>query len=328
MPIGHEPAVAVRARPSVAVMTSTNPAAHAPHDPSLAHGHGHTHGPGHDHGHDHDHGHGSPADEDQSELLDLEASALAEHTASIAAWLPVEAHPRRIVDLGAGTGAGTIALLDQFPHARITAVDGSPAHLRRLSERVRAAGADDRVDTVTADLDDEWPDLGTADLVWASASLHHMADPDDTLRRIRDLLPAGGLFALVEIAGFHRFLPDGAPADRPGLEQRCHAVAERLHAERMPDLGTDWGPRLEGAGFTVTARRTVDIAVRPRPGDDTVGRYVLAGLRRLRDAVAQHVAPDDLAALDRLLDPTDAGFIANRDDLAVRTERTVWVARR
>lgn len=61
----------------------------------------------------------------QAEILDLDAEALAEHIASVTAWLPLKNEPRQIVDLGCGTGAGTFALLECFPEAHVTAVDAS-----------------------------------------------------------------------------------------------------------------------------------------------------------------------------------------------------------
>ncbi|HEX8868611.1 MAG TPA: class I SAM-dependent methyltransferase, partial [Lentzea sp.] len=127
---------------------------------------------------DHAHGHGhSRFDEAlQAEILDLDAELVADHTASIIDWLPVQ-RPRHVVDLGAGTGAGTFALLTAFPEARITAVDASVDHLRRLNARACERGVESRIHTVQADLDADWPDLGAPDLVWASASMHHMADP-------------------------------------------------------------------------------------------------------------------------------------------------------
>ncbi len=122
---------------------------------------------------------------DQGDFLDLEADVLAGHIASITAWLPLGAEPGHIVDLGCGTGAGTLALLDRFPGARLTAVDSSTAHLDRLRRKAAAAGAADRTTLVHADLDAaDWPALGAPELVWASASLHHMADPGRTLRTV------------------------------------------------------------------------------------------------------------------------------------------------
>ncbi|CAL9333261.1 class I SAM-dependent methyltransferase [Streptomyces sp. Tu 3180] len=266
--------------------------------------------------------------DDQAEILDLDAEVLAEHIASITAWLPLKSDPRRIVDLGCGTGAGTFALLDRFPEAHVTAVDTSAGHLQRLREKARARGAEDRVRVVRADLDASgWPDLGSPDLVWASASMHHMAHPGRALRNVHDMLAPGGLFAVVELAGFPRFLPESAPEDRPGLEERCHAATDRFHTGHVPHRGADWGPMLTAAGFTVEARRTIAVHIE---GDRSaaIGRYALVGLQRIRGAAAAGLGPEDLTALDRLLDTGSPHSILRRDDLAVRTERTVWAARR
>ncbi|MCZ4121000.1 class I SAM-dependent methyltransferase [Streptomyces sp. H39-S7] len=264
---------------------------------------------------------------DQAEILDLDAEVLAEHIASITAWLPIEREPQHILDLGCGTGAGTFALLARFPAARVTAVDASEGHLRRLREKAAALGVADRVRTVAADLDARWPELGRPDLVWASASLHHMADPDRTLGTVHDVLAPGGLFAVVELAGFPRFLPADAPRERPGLEERCHAALAHHHAEHVPHRGADWGPRLAAAGFAVEGERTIAVNVEGSRSE-AVGTYALSGLRRLRASAAHALAAEDLAALDRLLDPDSPLGVLHRGDLAVRTERTVWAARR
>ncbi|MCM1975542.1 methyltransferase [Streptomyces sp. G1] len=300
------------------------------------HGHGHD---GHGHGnqghaphgrdgHGHDHGHARQDLEGQAEILDLDAEVLAEHIADITTWLPLTEPPRHIVDLGCGTGAGTFALLDRFPDAHVTAVDSSAGHLQRLREKACARGAEDRVRTVQADLDEaEWPDLGAPDLVWASASMHHMADPDQALRTVRELLAPGGLFAVVELAGFPRFLPEGAPEGRPGLEERCHTASESYHAEHVPHRGADWGPKLTAAGFTLDGDRVIDVNIEGARSE-AVGAYALGSLQRLRGSIAEVLPPEDLAALDRLLDTGGPESILRREDLAVRTERTVWAARR
>ncbi|MFD6891671.1 class I SAM-dependent methyltransferase [Streptomyces sp. NPDC059957] len=309
-------------------------AQHAPqHDHTRHGGHGHGHG-GHSHGQgagahgQAQHGQDQHEVHAQAEILDLDAEVLAEHIADITTWLPLHESPRHIVDLGCGTGAGTFALLDRFPDAHVTAVDSSAAHLQRLREKACARGVDDRVRTVQADLDEtEWPDLGTPDLVWASASMHHMADPDQALRTVRELLAPGGLFAVVELAGFPRFLPADAPEGRPGLEDRCHTASESYHAEHVPHRGADWGPKLTAAGFALDGDRVIDVNIEGSRSE-AVGAYALGSLQRLRRGIVDTLAPEDLAALDLLLDTDGSESILRRDDLAVRTERTVWAARR
>ncbi|MEH0557354.1 class I SAM-dependent methyltransferase [Streptomyces sp. B21-101] len=287
--------------------------------------HAHTPTPHHgaSHGHHHEH-----AMDGQAEILDLDAEVLAEHTASITAWLPLQTVPHHIVDLGCGTGAGTFALLDRFPDAHVTAVDASAEHLQRLRTKACTRGVEERVRTVQADLDDDaWPDLGSPDLVWASASMHHMAHPDRALRNVHDALAPGGLFAVVELAGHPRFLPENAPEDRPGLEERVHAIADRRQAEYMPHRGADWGPMLTAAGFTVEGERTIAVNFEGSRSE-AIGRYATGVLQRIRSVIADRLSPEDLTALDQLLDTSSPHSILRRDDLTVRTERTVWAARR
>jgi SAM-dependent methyltransferase len=274
------------------------------------------------------HGHQpEPGADGQVELLDLEADVFAGQNAAITAWLPAGTSPRHIVDLGCGTGAGTFALLTRFPGATVTAVDASAGRLQRLRQKAAADGLADRVRTTQADLDGAWPELGAPELVWASASLHHLADPDRTLRQVHAMLAPGGLFALVEPAGFPRFLPEDGPPGRPGLEERAHAAVAHRHAGQVPHRGARWGPRLAAAGFTVEAERTITAPVTARQ-NEAVGRYAVLSLSHLRGSVAQALPAEDLTALDQLLDPGRTDSILRRSDLAVRAERTVWAARR
>lgn len=295
----------------------------------MTHTHQHTHHsksahhPDHGPGGLHEHG-----DRGQAEILDLDAEVLAEHTASITGWLPLKDEPRHIVDLGCGTGAGTFALLDRFPDAHVTAVDTSAEHLRLLREKARARGVQGCVRTVQADLDDnDWPDLGRPDLVWASASMHHLANPDSALRNVRELLAPGGLFAVVELAGVPRFLPAHAPENRPGLEERAHAAANSFHAEHVPHRGADWGPMLTAAGFTVEDGRALTVTIEGARSE-AIGRYAYGIWQRIRSVAAPALSPEDLAALDELLDTSSPTSLLRRADLALRTERTVWAARR
>ncbi|MBB4685655.1 class I SAM-dependent methyltransferase [Amycolatopsis jiangsuensis] len=273
--------------------------------------------------------HPDPARQDavQREVLDLDAEVLADHAASITAWLPVEADPRRIVDLGSGTGAGTFALLDRFPEAHVTAVDASVDHLARLREKAREKGVADQVRTVEADLTAEWPDLGQPQMIWASAFLHHLPNPGPFLRQVHDVLAPGGLLAVVEMSGLPRFLPADAPEFRPGLEERCHEVSDRRFAAHLPYRGADWGPLLTAAGLILGGERKITINV-GMDRSPTIGRYALTVMRRLRAAVADQLPEEDLAALDDLLDTDSPRSLLRRTDLAVRAERHVWAARR
>lgn len=286
--------------------------------------------------HHHHHHNNNAADADEwgesamAELLDLDAEVLhtflSEATA-VLAQLTRDEPPRRILDLGSGTGTGTLALLQRFEDAEATAVDRSPRLLDHLRGKARARGVEDRVRTVPADLDAAWPDFGAVNLVWASASLHHLTDPDRGLREIFESLRPGGLLAVIEMAGFPHFLPDDVGRGRPGLEARCHAARAEAHAESLPDLGSDWGPRLSRAGFTVEVERPFTIDLRP-PLPESTARYAQASLRMLRSRIAGKLDSEDLATLDHLVDSDGPDGVVRRDDLTVRAERTLWAARR
>ncbi len=274
--------------------------------------HSHTHSPGADSPGAHAH---------LAEMLDLDAEVLHEYHRDVITWVGSLVPDRpRIVDLGAGTGTGSTALARHLPGAEITAVDRDESMLEHLRERVAALGLADRIRAVQADLDQPWPGLGPADVVWASAAMHHMADPADAVRQAFAALRPGGLFAITELDSIPRFL-----ADPPGaaLEDRCHALLDARRTEAGLHMHEDWGARLAAAGFAIEAARQFDIELRP-PLPAAATRYAQVSMERMRHGLEGRISAEDAAALGRLVADLDGG----RGDLAVRATRMVWLARR
>ena len=246
--------------------------------------------PSHQH---HQHGHSPDREADEAalaELLDLDAEVLHSYLAEVITWvgeLAASLPRRRILDLGSGTGAGTLALARQFAGADLIAVDVSAPLLGRLQARARELGADRRIRILRADLDAGWPDTGPLDLVWASNSLHHLADPDRVLDEVFAALGPGGLLAVAEMDSFPRFLPEDIG---PGLEERAHAALAESLAGDVPQLGSDWAPRLRKAGFSVEAERTFAINL-ASPLPAAACRYAQASLSRIRSGLAAGSAP-------------------------------------
>jgi SAM-dependent methyltransferase len=298
----------------------------------MSHQHGHDHaasGPGEHRPSEHRHGDDAQNEEALTELLDLDGEVLASYLDQATAWIAATAEPpvTRIVDLGAGTGTGTFALLRRFPEARVTAVDLAPDRLTRLRHRACELGLDDRVDVAAADLDQPWPDLGPADLVWTSMALHHVADPDQALTRILGLLRPGGALVVAETTAresFPRFLPAGAES---GLEDRVHELLTHLLGDEVPELGADWGPRLAAAGFDVTADQTFAVAL-DAPLPPQAGRYAQLSLDRLRTGLGDRLAPADQKSLAALVADDGPASVRHRPDLTVRATRLAWLARR
>jgi SAM-dependent methyltransferase len=245
----------------------------------------------------------------------------------VTAWLAELAEladgrpPRRILDLGSGTGTGTFALLQRFEEAHVTALDISPQMLHRLRNRACTLGLDERIHTLQADLDGTWPVLDTIDLAWAASSLHHMADPDHILTETFKTLRPGGLLAVSEMDFFPRFLPDDVGLGvRPGLEARVHAA---LRPEQADNLTS---PLLR-AGFALEAKRPFVVDMQ-RPLPAATGRYAQVCLGHLRPRADGLLDGEDLTALDTLVDGDGPESLLRRQDLTVRTTRTVWVGRR
>ncbi|MEU4237370.1 class I SAM-dependent methyltransferase [Actinoplanes sp. NPDC026619] len=282
----------------------------------MAHDHGHHgHGHGPDHGHQHGHGDGNLA-----QMLDLDAVVLHDFYREVIGWAgSLVAGDPRIVDLGAGTGVGTFALARALPGAQVTAVDMDEDMLGRIRHRAAAEGLGDRVRTVRADLDGDWPELGPADLVWASASMHHLADPARTLAQIHATLRPGGALMITELDAFPTFLGGSADA---ALEERCHAVLARLRLEAGMHMGEDWGARLKAAGFDPEGERRFDIELRA-PLPDQAVRYAQVTLERTRHRIEEHLTGDDVARLDAIV-----ATLPERPDLTIRATRDVWIGRR
>lgn len=192
--------------------------------------------------------------------------------------------------------------------------------LRHLRNNARELGLSKRIHTVRADLNAPWPALGTFDLAWAASSLHHMADPGHILAEAFRTLRPGGILAVTEMDFFPRFLPDDIGLGRPGLEARVHAALNRGH-------GDDLTSSLLRSGFILEAKRPFDIDLR-RPLPAATGRYARACLRRLRAYVGALVDSEDLATLDTLIDSDGPESLLRREDLTVRTTRTVRAAER
>lgn len=266
-----------------------------------------------------------------ADMLDLDAKILAPVMRTVYADIEqaADAPVRSILDLGAGTGTGTFGLLQHFTPAHAIAVDASADMLAALGQRAAQRGLADRVTTAHVDLDEALPDIEPVDLVWASAALHHLADPDRTLAQITAAIRPGGLLAVVELDGLPRFLAAGTPGAT--AERHAHEMIRADRAVDMPTMGTDWGSRLVRSGLVVEQHRDIQLGTAIADFEsgepDTMNRYATAVLTRVRGAVADRLDAVDLQDLDALFDggPDD---LRHRSDLQVTSDRLLWIARR
>jgi tRNA (cmo5U34)-methyltransferase len=160
--------------------------------------------------------------------------------------------PKRILDLGAGTGLLARMVAGAQPQAQLTLLDGAPAMLDQ-ARGVLGDGAD----YVVADLADPLPEGPWCAIVSALA-IHHLEHPEqaELLRRVHAALAPGGIFVNAEqvegptpalseaYADWHhrRVLEAG------GSEAEWEAAVERMRADRRVPVATFLG-WLREAGF-------------------------------------------------------------------------------
>jgi len=261
-----------------------------------------------------------------AETLTLDAQVLGEYLEQATQWaarlLPA---PATIIDVGSGSGVGTVALGRQFGTAHLVALDKSDEMLHRTLDAARDQGLSGRVTGIRADLDGGWPATDPADLIWASSSLHELADPEKSMRDMLAGLNPGGLLVVIEMDTLPRFLPE----DQPGDDQRGLGLESRLHAELARqdwNAHPDWREGLVRAGFDVIEQRSFPTEGRSTP--ELAARYAATFLGRMRQALDGIAAPEDQAALNRLLATDGPESLAHRTDLHVRGSRTAWAARK
>lgn len=108
----------------------------------------------------------------------------------VAAWLPsVLSGKQQALELGCGAGRHTVVLAERFEH--VTAVDLSGAMIR-LARRKRARGNITYLESDLREVD------GSYDFVLSVATLHHVDQLPEALRRIRAVTAPGGRAVLVD----------------------------------------------------------------------------------------------------------------------------------
>lgn len=140
------------------------------------------------------------------------------------ARIPRELEPRQIWDLGCGVGAHAIQLKSAYPLASVYGLDASPSMLEQAS----AASGD--VDWRSGDIGTWRPGIA-ADLIFANASLHWIADHGRLFPALADTLAPGGVLAVqMPLTGetrHHRILRE--VADAGPWSERLAQVSAATH---------------------------------------------------------------------------------------------------
>ncbi len=299
----------------------------------MTHDHRHHDGPGHGPGHASQHDHADVDWAAMAPLLEAQAELYTPLYRQAMDWLAREVtDPGLIVDAGSGPGVVSCLFADAFPGARVVAADGAAPLHGRAAARAARLGLADRFGTLAGDLPDALGELEyPADLLWASQSLHHLADQRAALAAFGSHLAPGGTLAILEGGLPARFLPRDLGIGRPGLQDRIRAVEADVFSAMRGDLpGTvaeteDWPAMLTAAGLRHTGTRSFLLDL-PAPLSDAARDYVTTSLSRLREQIGEGLDAGDRATLDRLLDPGDEASAHRRRDVFVLVAHTVYTA--
>ncbi len=105
----------------------------------------------------------------------------------------------RWLELGAGSGAFTLALVDVLGEAHVVAVDRDASALRKLEQAMASRFPTSDVRTMVGDFTRPMPvEAASFDGVLMANSLHFVRDKVPVLRAAIDVLRPGGRFLLVE----------------------------------------------------------------------------------------------------------------------------------
>lgn len=248
-------------------------------------------------------------------------------------WLLSPATPGRVVDVGCGAGGAACAFAARLPRgSHVLAFDRDPRLLEIARNGAAAQGLGDRIGWSTGQIGALPAPPATADLVWASGAVHHVADQQAAVAGLAALCRPGGRVALVEGGLPLRCLPHEIGLGRPGLEARLDEARARWFVDMRAELPGrpmpyGWPEALARAGLEGVQVRSFLAELAPPLG--AVGRAMVEQhLTAARSELGHRLDAGDRDTIARLLDPDDPAYVGRRDDLAVTAVRTVNVAGR
>ncbi|MGW6195515.1 class I SAM-dependent methyltransferase [Kribbella sp. NPDC055110] len=250
-----------------------------------------------------------------------------------------------LVDVGCGGGGMAKALAEALPGASVVAIDADPDVLEQAREhtaglvRCEVASMDDGAEPLRRAID------APADLIWASASVHHAADQQAAVDALASLLAPGGRLALAEGGLPARHLPWDLGVGEPGLELRLDLAQDqwfKVMRDSLPGsvpMPYGWTEALTRAGLTgATTRSVLTETPAPLPPErlESVVRVFRTRIERLTGSEQGHghghghvvpdqdwLTPEDLDTWQQLLDPEGPYYLGRRSDLAVLSVRSV-----
>jgi release factor glutamine methyltransferase len=180
----------------------------------------------------------------------------------VEAALAIRPHPKRVLDIGTGSGILAITLALEFPDASVTATDVSPEALAVAQANARTLATADRIRFLESDLFAAFAALSDARFDCIVSNPPYVAISELLEPEVRDYEPATALYAGMDgLAVYRRLIPEAFEYLEPG----GHLLLEIGHGQRdaIGDLLRAGG--FDGIEFIHDLQRIPRVAVAQRP---------------------------------------------------------------
>lgn len=182
-----------------------------------------------------------------------------EQLALLLAYAPQQAS--RVLELGCGSGNVSLRIVERWPGAQFTFVDGAPEMLARTRARLHEVhpAVTGRTRFIRQQFEALTLDPETIDVVVASLSLHHVADVSAVYDRVAPLLVSGGRLVMldgvrgatdrehdVHMARWEAFWRENGRMSEEEIRDMKEHVARHDHYRSL----TEHFDMLRAAGFT------------------------------------------------------------------------------
>lgn len=160
--------------------------------------------------------------------------------------------PKRILEIGCGTGYLTELVADRFPEADILALDLAPGMIEVASKRLEDKNKAGRITFLCADAESDFPE-GKYDLIISNATFQWFNHPDEMALKIMNSLTEDGQ-CLFSTFGSQTFIELGQAFRMAAMEME---LEEEVRASQNFLTAYDWVMRLETAKAQAGVRAAV-----------------------------------------------------------------------